>query len=233
MPLTRPARPRTRPGIPLVARITLGLASVLALGACGSPAAAGEAERLAEVLALEAGRTLADVGAGDGEWSELLAPWLGEGGHLYATEVEAEKVEEIRERLEGAGISAGFTVIEGGQSATGLPAGCCDAILLRMVYHHFEEPAAMRADLRRALRPGGRLAIVDIVPQQHWRELPGVPDRGGHGIPADELIAEMTASGFTLLERHERWNDDPERYCVVFGKAPGRPGTAGPGGDRD
>ncbi len=182
-----------------------------------SVARAGEVERIAEVLRLGEGTILADVGAGEGEWSEALAARIGAGGHLFATEVDGDLVAEIRDRLEGADIES-FTVLAGDQQRTGLPEACCDAILVRMVYHHFEQPAAMRADLWRSLRPGGRIALIDIVPQTGWRRLEDVPDRGGHGIPPDDLIAEMSAIGFELDQRHDDWNDDPDRYCLVFRK---------------
>ena len=99
---------------------------------------------------------------------------------------------------------------------TGLEPGCCDAVLLRLVYHHFQEPAPMRADLRAALKPAGVIAVIDILPQQGWRELPGVPDRGGHGIPPDRLLEEMTGDGFELVARFDDWNGDEDRFCMVF-----------------
>jgi ubiquinone/menaquinone biosynthesis C-methylase UbiE len=156
-----------------------------------------------------------------------LARKVGDAGHVWATEVADDELAEIRRRAEGAGL-ANVTTVRGDQEHTGLPAGCCDAILLRMVYHHFEDPAAMRADLLRALRPGGRLVVVDIEPQSGWRKLPGVPERGGHGIPAEELVRELTAAGFEKVEVHERWNDDPDRYCAVF-RAPPAPPAEDPG----
>jgi len=74
----------------------------------------------------------------------------------------------------------------------------------------------MRADLARALRPGGRLVIVDTVPQAGWRRLTEVPERGGHGIRLAALVAEMTADGWSEVERRKRWMGDPDRYAVVF-----------------
>ena len=187
----------------------------LLTGACHSARAAEERQALARVLELKPGTVVADVGAGDGTWAIGFAETVGPGGRVYATEVDEEALEEIRERVADSGL-ANVTVVAGSQSSTGLPDRCCDAILLRMVYHHFTDPVAMRRDLLRALRPGALLAVVDIVPQRHWSELDGVADRGGHGIGRPTLVAEMTADGFEVVGTHASWNDDPDRYCVVF-----------------
>lgn len=192
------------------------VAPLLLLASCSAQGAgAAEADRIAEVLDLRAGMAVADVGAGDGEWSAELARRVGEDGHVYATEVDRDLIEELEERLLGT-FMGNHTVLEGSQEHSGLAPGCCDAILVRMVYHHFQRPAAMREDLRQALRPNGVIAIVDIEPQTGWRELEGVPERGGHGIPIDDLIAEMTGAGFELVSRHDDWNGDQERYCALF-----------------
>lgn len=195
---------------------TLGLAALVA-GCTTARARADEADRIAAALQLRDGSVVADVGAGEGEWSEALARKVGEDGHVFATEVTGELVADIRTRLEKAPLF-NFTVVQGDQESSGLPESCCDAVLLRMVYHHFELPELMRADLWRALRPGGLIAIVDIVPQRHWSELDNVPDRGGHGIPVDNLVAEMTGSGFEVVERLDDWNGDEDRYCLVLRK---------------
>ncbi len=206
------------------ARPFLGAALVLTiLGACASgKVSADEAEQIAGALELTGGMQVADVGAGDGEWSEELAQRVGAAGHVYATEVDEDDLEDIRDRIEEAELD-NVTTILGGAEDTGLPKGCCDAILLRLVYHHFTDPAPMRASLRRALKPGGLIAVVDIVPQSGWRELEGVPDRGGHGIPPEDLLAEMTADGFEMVARYDEWGDEDDHYCVVFrrGHTPG------------
>ena len=176
---------------------------------------------------------VADVGAGDGEWAERLAREVGEAGHVFATEVDANDLEKIGKRVRDAGL-ANVTTILGTQQDTGLPAGCCDAILLRMVYHHFAEPARMRASLRAALRPEALLVVIDTEPQGNWRRLEGVPDRGGHGIREEELVGEMTGDGFEVVARHPDWNGDDDRYCVVFRRArrPRAAGVAVPGSER-
>ncbi len=182
---------------------------------CASGASPAEVDRIAAALGLGPGMTVADVGAGDGDFAVELARLVAPEGRVIATEVEAEKVEDLRERAERDGLD-NLTAVLGSQGATGLEAGCCDAVLLRLVYHHFQEPAPMRADLRAALEPAGLIAIIDIVPQEGWRVLPGVPERGGHGIPPEQLLEEMTGDGFELVARFDEWNGDDERFCMVF-----------------
>ncbi len=187
-------------------------------GAVAVPALASESERLFTALGLKPGLRVADVGAGDGEWAERLAREVGETGHVFATEVDQSEIEKIQKRMRDAGL-ANVTTILGSQQDTGLPAACCDAVLLRMVYHHFAEPGRMRASLRAALRPDAALVIVDTEPQENWRKLDGVPDRGGHGIREEDLVREMTGDGFEVVARHPDWNGDDDRYCVVFRRA--------------
>ncbi len=176
---------------------------------------AEEKEGIAQALALRPGMIAADVGAGDGRFSVAMAEYLGREGRVLATEVDPKEIDKIRERARDASAS-NLEAILGDQEATGLPAACCDAMLLRLVYHHFTDPAAMRRSLWNALRPGGRLAVIDVPPQKDWRKLDGVPERGGHGIDVKELIADMTGAGFELLAQHGSWPAEADAYCVVF-----------------
>jgi ubiquinone/menaquinone biosynthesis C-methylase UbiE len=217
--------------VPMIARSRsrrIALLSLAFLVAGMAPALGRPSERarLVEALDLREGMHVADVGAGDGEWSERLAQEVGVAGHVYATEIDAADVETIEERARRAGLE-NVTVILGTETDTRLPDGCCEAILLRMVYHHFTDPAPMRASLRRALRPGARLAVVDLQPRGSSREPPGVPDRGGHGIRMDELVDEMTSDGFEVVARYDDWNGSGDRYCVIFRRADGPRASGG------
>ena len=124
-------------------RAAVGLFFLLLVGHA-SLAAASERDRISKALALHEGMHVADVGAGDGAWTEHLAHEVGEAGRVYATEIEADDVEEIRQRVSEAGLD-NVTTLLGTATDTALPTGCCESILLRLVYHHFTEPASMRA----------------------------------------------------------------------------------------
>ncbi len=176
-----------------------------------------EIERIAALLELEPGHVVADVGAGDGDFSERLAEEVGPRGRVYATEVKQDLVKKIEKRMKRLGLSQVDAVL-GNQDEIGLTADCCDAVLLRLVYHHFVKPQKMRSDLWRALKPNGLIAIVDITPQKHWSELPGVPNRGGHGIPTGDLVGEMLDAGFELVEQQSNWNGEEDRFAVLFRK---------------
>jgi ubiquinone/menaquinone biosynthesis C-methylase UbiE len=198
-------------------------ALVIALLAGLGPAAHAldsEEQRTIAALGLRPGLFVADVGTGDGEWAERMGREVGETGRVFATEVDRAELQKVEARIRDAGLK-NVTSVLGTQDDTGLPAGCCDAILLRMVYHHFTEPARMRASLRAALRRGAPLVIIDTEPQTTWRHLEGVPDRGGHGIKEEVLVREMTADGFEVVSRHQDWAGNGDRYCVVFRRAEG------------
>jgi SAM-dependent methyltransferase len=215
---TSVARASRLPRVALLALLPL-LAGVSWVLLPATQAAPGESERIVALLQLRPGMTVADVGAGDGRYSVELARAVGRGGSVLATEIEQDKLDRIERRAGGDGLTNIKTVL-GTQEGTGLAAGCCEAILLRLVYHHFAEPAPMRASLRQALRPGGQLLVVDTLPQRSWRKLEGVPDRGGHGIQPEDLVAELTGDGFAVVSRHDEWPGEEDAYAVLFRRLP-------------
>jgi len=202
---------------------------VLALALFTAPACAqSEADRLAALLALESGMTVAEIGAGDGDLAFAVAGRVGPGGRVYATELEAEQREEIRSAAARAGV-ANLEVIEAELAATGLPAACCDAVFMRHVYHHLTEPAAIDRDLLRALEPGGLLVVVDFPPTWYLRLFTpeGVgKERSRHGIEPEAALQELLAAGFERVELIEDWNErwlGPDSYALVVRKPAATP----------
>jgi ubiquinone/menaquinone biosynthesis C-methylase UbiE len=175
-----------------------------------------EVERLTEWLGVRPGSQIADVGAGSGKFSIALARRVGTGGKVYATELDPARLAEIRQAATAAGLST-IEVIEGAVASTNLPAACCDAIFSRAVYHHLTEPAAINDDLRRALRPGGRLLVIDFEPGgvMDWIGKPATAGRhGGHGTPKTTVVREVTAAGFERVRGPARWRG--RTYAVLF-----------------
>lgn len=169
-------------------------------------------------IAVGAGATIADVGAGGGEFALEYRRWAGPTGRVFATELEGKKYQRLCRRLARRGGEIGPLLATA--SSSGLPTGECDAIVVRSVYHHFTQPAVMAANLLAALRPGGVLAVVDFPPRW-WLTLVsrprGVPaNRGGHGIRPGIVAGELTAAGFQVERDGARWRRDI--YCSVFRK---------------
>ena len=173
----------------------------------GFRAGGGEMVRLRELVAFES-KVVADVGAGKGQLTFALAQEVGRGGHVFSTEIHPDRLRLLRQAK-----LANVTVLEAQASDTGLPANCCDAIVLRRVYHHLTDPSGFNASLLRALRPGGALVVIDFPP-------PFFLSRGSFGVPSESVTAEVRASGFELVRLIDDW---PGRgplgtYCALFRK---------------
>lgn len=189
--------------------------STIALPVCGQDYSA-ESARLAQLLNWHNGSTVAEIGAGAGEMTEDAAKRVGAAGHVFSTEVSAPKLENLR-KLAARSKFHNITVLEGSQSGTNLPPECCDSIFMRRVYHHFTEPEKMDASLFQSLKPGGMLAVIDFPPRSYLPAVEGVPaNRGGHGIPKNILIEELTRAGFVVVSEPADWPND--NYCVIFRK---------------
>jgi len=161
-----------------------------------------ESAQIAELMGLNPGMVVADVGAGDGEFGEVLARRVEESGHVYLTEIDESELKKIRRRLKRTELT-NVSVVEGEIDETNLPEACCDALLLRFVVHHMSRPDEMHSSLRRSLRQGGRLVIVE-------------KDDPEDGIEADDLIEDLHRAGFDVLSRHPKWGGHDGHYAIVF-----------------
>ena len=135
---------------------------------------------------------------------------------MYATEIDAKKLEELKAEVAKRKLQ-NVLVVESKEADTNLPAACCDAIFLRHVYHHLTKPTEFDINLVRSLKPGGRLAIIDFAARSGLDPVQGVPsNRGGHGVPQKIVIEELTAAGLQVEKVVNDWPDDD--YCVLFVK---------------
>jgi ubiquinone/menaquinone biosynthesis C-methylase UbiE len=145
-----------------------------------------------KAMALKAGDAVADVGAGTGIYTRLFAQAVGPSGRVFANDIAPQFLAYIAQNAAKDGLKNVQTV-QGGDRATNLAAGSVDVVFHSDVYHHFEFPAVMNADIRRALKPGGRLFVLELTKTggmtEHVR------------APKDVVIAEIEKAGFKLVEQ--------------------------------
>jgi ubiquinone/menaquinone biosynthesis C-methylase UbiE len=182
-----------------------------------------EVPELAKLFELKPGMTVADVGAGFGAWTIRFSRAVGPSGRVYATDIGAPQLAALRAAVQREGLT-NVTVVEGAVATTNLPEGCCDAILIRDAYHHLTEPAAIVKSLAAALKPGGRLAVIDFPPRANSEVPAGVPaDRRGHGVPP-EVVEREVGAVLTHVETRRTWNANSQPaslYLVLFRKVGG------------
>jgi ubiquinone/menaquinone biosynthesis C-methylase UbiE len=179
----------------------------------------GEIQRLEKVMNWKAGQVIADVGAGEGEIGFAAATAVGESGKVYLTELDEDKVAALQRAASRRKLK-NVLILAAAEKETKLPDNCCDAIILRRVYHHFTAPNEMDASLMRSLRPGALLAVIEFAPRKSLSAsdpVKGVPsNRGGHGIPKQILMEELIGAGFKLDKTIDDWPDDG--YCMLVRK---------------
>jgi tRNA A58 N-methylase Trm61 len=175
-------------------------------------------EKIFEAIGVREGLTVCEIGAGSGELSIEAARIAGPNGRVYTSELGDARVKTLQERVAASGL-AQITVVAGDPVKTNFPDGACDALFMRNVYHHFSDPAAMNASIHAAMKPGGRVAIVDFTPPEKEATVPGDRSKDGmHGVSAESVGRELKEAGFELVgsESGER------RWFMVVGSKPGR-----------
>ena len=172
-----------------------------------------ERAAIAKAVDIEPGDHVADIGAGTGLFLDLFAAAVGPDGVLYAVDISKGMVEHMTARAEQAGL-AQVEVRLCSEDSVDLPEASIDLAVICDVYHHFEYPKSSMTSLRKALRYGGEVVIID------FERTPGVTSewlmnhvRAGKS----EVIAEMNSYGFDLVAENLEL-DLPENYFLRFRK---------------
>lgn len=182
-----------------------------------------EVPQLVTLLELKPGMTVADVGAGFGAWTIAFSRVVGPTGRVYASDIGAQQLAALRQAVARERLT-NVTVVEGAERSTNLPPGCCDAILIRDAYHHLTQPGDITRSFAAALKPGGRLAVIDFPTRPNTEVPAGVPaNRGGHGVPPEIVVAEVTAAGLTHVRTNPQWStaSQPTQLFFVLFRKPG------------
>jgi predicted methyltransferase len=168
-------------------------------------------------LRIGEGTVVADLGAGGGWFTIRLAHRVGPNGKVYAEDIQPEMIGSIRRRVEREGLKQVEPVL-GTPLDPQLPAPV-DVVLIVDAYHEMDDPVTLLRNVRRSLKPGGRVGIVEFTKHGHG---PGPPME--ERVDPEKVIADAKAAGLTLESRGDflRYQyllmfvaDDTSRSAVV------------------
>jgi ubiquinone/menaquinone biosynthesis C-methylase UbiE len=168
-----------------------------------------EPDKALDALGTLTDLTVADVGAGSGYFTVRLATRVGATGRVYANDLQPEMLKMLATRLARENVR-NVTLVPGTIDDPRLPASSIDVVLMVDVYHEFSEPQKMLRALRSALKPGGRLVLLE-----YRKEDPEVPIRFDHKMSVAEAKMELEAEGFVLARVDDRL---PRQHILIFSK---------------
>jgi len=164
--------------------------------------------QLLKNLAVQPGQVIADIGAGSGYHSSLLSKMVG-NGKVYAVDVEPEMIAFLNERIRREGKKNIIPVLST-EKTVSLPANSMDMMLLVDVYHEFSFPYEMALSMLEALKPGGKLVLVEFRAED-----PNVPIKTIHKMSQQQAVKEFKAAGFTFEKNSSNL---PWQHCLIFRK---------------
>ena len=161
------------------------------------------------LMRVERGSTVADIGAGSGYYTMRLARAVRETGRVYAVDIQQGMLDILQKTVARERLTNVVPVL----GATGdpkLPANALDLVLMVDVYHEFQQPQAMLQRVKEALKPGGRLVLLE-----YRAEDPDVPILPEHKMTKAQVKLEVEHEGF----RQQRVYDDlPWQHLIIFTK---------------
>lgn len=165
--------------------------------------------KLVEGLDLKPGDVVADVGAGTGYHTFRMLPKIGDKGRVLAVDIQPEMLDLLREKAARAGAKNVEPVL-GAVDDPKLPERGVDLVLLVDVYHEFSHPWEMMTAIRKALKPGGRVAIVEFRGED-----PAVPIKPLHKMTEQQVRREVELTGLKWVKSVETL---PWQHIFIFSR---------------
>jgi predicted methyltransferase len=173
--------------------------------------AVDETGQVVRFLDIKTGMSIADIGAGSGYYTVRLSPVVGAGGRIIAQDVQSDYLQGLSKRVHDLALG-NVTIGLGEPHDPRLPAQSIDVAILVHMYHEIAQPYALLYNLILALKPGGRVGIVDAT-----------AGTAEHGTPPKLLRCELAAVGYREIGFHKLQGSDA--YLAIFAPPPaeGRP----------
>jgi len=160
-------------------------------------------------LQLKPGQTVADIGAGPGVLSVPLAQAVAPAGKVYAVDIDAGFFPYIQKKAEAAHLTNVRTVL-GAHADPKLPSKDVDVALFHDVLHHIEDRAGYLKALAGYMKPGGRIAVVELPPDGSHKDEPALI------VTKDQVKTWMAAAGFTPVQEFDGLEG---KWFIVYGRS--------------
>jgi ubiquinone/menaquinone biosynthesis C-methylase UbiE len=170
-----------------------------------------------ECLDLQPGMVVADIGAGSGVISALIADRVAPDGTVLAVDIQQEMLDALAARCKKSGIT-NIEPILGTTKSPQLKPETVDLALMVDVYHEFDFPYEMLSEIAKSLKPGGRVAFVE-----YRKEDPAVPIKEVHKMSEEQVKREAGLPEFGL-EWVETINKLPRQHVIIFRRPAEEPG---------
>jgi ubiquinone/menaquinone biosynthesis C-methylase UbiE len=168
-----------------------------------------EPKKVIEALELKPGQVVADVGVGTGYFAFRMAPLVGEKGKILGVDIQQEMLDLLKAKaakLKATNVEGVLGTIKDPK----LPEAGVDLVLMVDVYHEFDHPWEMMQAIKKSLKPGGRVVLVE-----YRKEDPKVPIKEAHKMSEEQIRKEMTAAG---LEHVKTVGTLPRQHIAIFAK---------------
>jgi len=162
--------------------------------------------QLRKNLNIKPGMTLADIGAGSGYHSALLSKKVG-NGKVFAVDIEPEMINYLNNRIKLEKLN-GIVPVLSKETNVSLPENTIDLVLIADGYHEFSYPYEMAVSILKALKPGGKLVLVEFRAEDDT-----VPIKDIHKMTEEQAVKELKVAGFTFEKNIKNL---PWQHCMIF-----------------
>jgi SAM-dependent methyltransferase len=163
--------------------------------------------RALQIMDVPPGATVADIGAGSGYFTERLARLVGPNGRVYASDIQPGMLDLIRQRIARERLT-NVVLVLGDPADPKLPEASIDLALMVDVYHELADPQVVLAHIKRALKPAGRLVLIE-----YKGEDPTIPIIPSHKMTVAQAKLEVEHEGFVLATADSSL---PRQHVLIF-----------------